>query len=541
MPRDLKADQEMLRSVLALAERREIGQAAAIAQQAIAGGFDHPLLLNVAATQLEHEGKFEESLKLLERAIALAPQDVGVRNAISIVLQRLDRPVESLQHIDTLLKAHPDLSFVHANRGNALISLSALGKAREAHLRALELDPNNLAAQVSLAAIATHRGEHEEARSWARSVLAKVPGYPDAVLSLAAAELAAGATDSAQLQITQVLTDPRAGKAEKARANGLLGDVLDAAGRYREAFGAYSACNETLRAMHQRFAAGIGMLSYVESVTAAMGRVEAAKWQEHAAPAADAGGASGHVFLLGFPRSGTTLLEVALDGHPMIASLEEHELLKAGVLQYMREPVDFGALLRADENELNVLRERYWREVREAGLDVSGKVFVDKHPLHTLKLPLIARLFPQAKILFAHRDPRDVVLSCFRRRFAMNPAMYQLLTIEGAAAFYDATMRLAELARSSLGLSWRVTRYESLVEDMDLELRGICEFLGLEWASNLADFAARAQARERATPSTAQLVRGLDKSGVGYWRHYEPELAPVLPVLEPWVRKLAYG
>ena len=541
MPRDLKADQEMLRNVLALAERREIGKAAAIAQQAIASGFDHPLLLNVAATQLEHDGKFEESLALLERAIALAPQDVGVRNALSIVLQRLDRPAESLHHIDTLIKAHPDLSFAHANRGNALISLSALGKARESHLKALELDPNNLAAQVSLAAIATHRGDHEEARSWARSVLGKVPGFPDAVLSLAAAELAAGATDSAQLQITQVLTDPRAGKAEKARANGLLGDVLDAAGRYPEAFGAYSACNDILRTLHTRLAAGGSILTYIESVIAAMGRVEAARWRERSASASDASGASGHVFLLGFPRSGTTLLEVALDGHPKIASLEEHELLKAGVLQYMREPVDLTRLVRAGEAELNDFRERYWREVREAGIDVTGKVFIDKHPLHTLKLPLIARLFPNAKILFAHRDPRDVVLSCFRRRFAMNPAMFQLLTLSGAAAFYDATLRLAEQARPMLGLEWRITRYEALVDDMEKELRGICEYLGLEWEANLVDFAARAQARERATPSTAQLVRGLDKSGVGHWRHYETELAPVLPVLAPWVQKLGYG
>ena len=78
--------------------------------------------------------------------------------------------------------------------------------------------------------------------------------------------------------------------------------------------------------------------------------------------------------------------------------------------------------------ELQALREQYWREVREGGADVGGKVFVDKHPLHSLKLPLIARLFPNAKILFAIRDPRDVVLSGYRRRFAMNPAMFQLLT-----------------------------------------------------------------------------------------------------------------
>ncbi len=178
--------------------------------------------------------------------------------------------------------------------------------------------------------------------------------------------------------------------------------------------------------------------------------------------------------------------------------------------------------------------------MRDTGIDLAGKVFVDKHPLHSLKLPLIARLFPQAKILFAHRDPRDVVLSCFRRRFAMNPAMYQLLQLDSAAAFYDATMRLAELARPLLGLEWQVVRYEDLVEDFEKQLRGVCEAIGLDWVPNLADFASRAQARERATPSTAQLARGLDKSGVGHWRHYRSSLEPVMPVLNPWVERFGY-
>ena len=133
-------------------------------------------------------------------------------------------------------------------------------------------------------------------------------------------------------------------------------------------------------------------------------------------------------------------------------------------------------------------------------------MFVDKHPMHSLKLPLIARLFPNAKILFAYRDPRDVVLSCFRRRFNMNPAMYQLLTLEGAAAFYDATMRLADQAQPLLGLAWKSVHYESLIADFEPQLRAICDFIGLDWVANLGDFAARAQARERATPSTAQLA-----------------------------------
>jgi len=541
MPRDLKADQEMLSNVLALAGQRDIVRAAAIAEQALAGGFEHPLLLNVLATRLEHEGNFQQALQLLERAVRLAPDDIGVRNALSLCLQRLDRPAEALHHVDRLLRDHPDLAFAHANRGNALIAIGALGKAQQSHLRALELDPDNLAAQGALASIATHRGDHEAARGWARKVLAKIPGYPDAVLSLAAAELAGGSTDSAQMLICQLLADPRAGPAEKARANGLLGDVLDAAGSYTEAFAAYAACNEALRKVHRRFAEGTGMVPYTEAIIAAMQRVDASRWTAGPEVATDDGGAADHVFLLGFPRSGTTLLEVALDGHPRVASLEEHELLKPGVLAFMREPLDFEPLLQDPMNALPGLRAAYWRQVRDAGVELTGKVFVDKHPLNTLKLPLIARMFPRARILFAYRDPRDVVLSCFRRRFSMNPAMYQLLTLEGGAAFYDATMRLAEQARGLAALRWMEVRYESLAADPARQLRAVCEFMDLDWVPNLTDFAARAQARESATPSTAQLARGLDRSGVGPWRHYQAALAPILPTLQPWVERLGYG
>ena len=543
MPRDLQADQEMLRSVFALAEKRDIARAAAIAESALASGFEHPLLLNVLATRFEHEGRFEDARKLLERAVRLTPDDTSVRNALSLVLQRLGRPAEALQHVDRVLKAHPELGFAHANRGNALIAMGALGKAEQSHRRALELDPGNLAAQGALASIATHRGDHEQARDWARKVLARLPGYPDAVLSLAAAELASGSTDSAQILVCQVLADPRAGPAEQARAQGLLGDVLDAAGRYDEARGAYAACNEALRVLHRRSAEGVDILAYTESVIGALRHGDPAQWATRLPGPREAeadGGASGHVFLLGFPRSGTTLLEVALDGHPRVVSLEEHELLTQGVLTFMREPVDFGPMLHDQSGALPGLRADYWRQVRDAGVNIAGKIFVDKHPLHTLKLPLIARMFPRAKILFAYRDPRDVVFSCYRRRFSMNPAMYQLLTLEGAAALYDVTMRLAEQGRRTLNLDWFDLRYEALVADLSGQLRAVCNFLGLDWDPALTEFAARAHAREHATPSTAQLVRGLDRSGIGHWRHYEAALAPILPTLQTWVERLHY-
>ena len=180
---------ETLRAVLNLAQNRDFQRAGALAEQTLAGGFEHPLLLNVLATRLEQEGKFEESLQLLQRAVTISPGDVGARNALALCLQRLDRPAEALHHVDELLKKHPDLGFAHANKGNALIALGWLGRARASHLRALELEPANIAAMASLASIASHNGNHDEARSWAEKVLAAVPNFPDAVISLAAVRL----------------------------------------------------------------------------------------------------------------------------------------------------------------------------------------------------------------------------------------------------------------------------------------------------------------------------------------------------------------
>jgi tetratricopeptide (TPR) repeat protein len=540
MPRDLDADLKTLNTVLTFAQNRDFERAAALAEKTLANGFEHPLLLNVVATRLEQEGKFEESLRLLERAVSIAPGDVGARNALSMCLQRLDRHAEALEHLDILLKKHPDLGFAHTNKGNALISLGLLGRAKQSHLRALELEPGNFVAMAALGSIATHRGEHGEARRWAEQALAASPGFPDAVLSLAAAELAGGATVRAETLLQQLIMDARAGPSDRARASGLLGDVLDAAGRYAEAFDAYTTCNEALRHIHRRFANGTSVPAYTRALSAAMGKTSRAHWLTLGAPQAAPADPLEHVFLIGFPRSGTTLLEVVLDGHPRVVSIEEQELLTDGVLRFMRDPSNLQPLLRADESQLRASRTAYWDAVGRAGIDAAGKVFVDKHPLNTLKLPLIARLFPRAKILFAIRDPRDVVLSCFRRRFNMNPAMYELLTLNGGAAFYDVVMEFADQARPLLGQSWHVVRYESLVSDFEREMHSIGEFLNLEGAADLGDFAGRVQQRERATPSTAQLARGLVRSALDTWKHYSAPLQPILPALNPWVERLGY-
>ncbi|HUY83209.1 MAG TPA: sulfotransferase [Steroidobacteraceae bacterium] len=539
--RDPQRDLASLREVQAAAAGGRHAEAAKLAAAALADGLEHPLLLNVLALQFEQAGDLGRAEVLLQRAVALASDDLGARNALGLCLLRLDRPAEALVHFDTLLRGHPGLAFLHASRGAALLALGSIAAAESAHRRALELDPALPVALTGLAQIASRRGAYADARMWAEKALAGLPGLPDAVMSLAAAELGEREPERAEARLRALLADERVAAVDRAYALGLLGDVLDAQERCEEAFAAYTACNEALRQLFApTFGGGQSALQYVRWISSYFERAKREDWRAPATIGPDPSAARGHVFVLGFPRSGTTLLEIVLEGHPDVVSLEEKESMIDGVREFLREPQDLERLRRADPDALAPLRASYWRRIAAAGVDVAGKVFVDKNPLNTLKLPLIARLFPQAKILFACRDPRDVVLSCFRHRFEMSAPMYELLSIEGAARYYEAVMGLGVLFANLLPIDVCLVRHEDVVQQFAREMTRICAFLGIDWAPAMGDFALRTKNRETLTPSTAQLVRGLNTEGLGHWRRYETQLAAAMPILRPWVERFYY-
>lgn len=269
--------------------------------------------------------------------------------------------------------------------------------------------------------------------------------------------------------------------------------------------------------------------------------VRADAW--HARSGTDTVGASvarGHVFLLGFPRSGTTLIEKALASHPDFVALEEVDHLAAAGGHLLANEGGLQGLERLTPAEAQACREACWRGVAQTLGDAwQGRFVVDKMPLHTVALPLIARLFPDAHILFALRDPRDVVFSCFRRRFQINAAMFELLTLEGAARYYDAVMTLARTCRALLPLAVHEVRHEAMIAGFEAEVRVALGFIGADWNTAVHDFAARAGATPH-TPSDLQLRRGLNAEGVGQWRRYEARLTPVRGLLDPWAAHFGY-
>jgi tetratricopeptide (TPR) repeat protein len=523
-----------LAAIQAALARRDIPTAGTLAEDALKDGIEHAMVLSVVAARREAEGRFGEALALLQRAKAASPGAVGILNAIGLSLTRVGRFADALAEYDRALAIDPKLAKALANRGMALTALMKLNDARRDFEAAAAIDPGNLIAANGLAALALRRGEAGEARRLALQVLARRPGFPGAVMTLAGADIAEARTAEAASALRGLSGDERIAPMDRAIALGLLGDALDIDEKFAEAFAAWRDANALLEDHYRADHEGRqGTLALVRDLTAALEAKSIPAPRGHGAP----GPPKRHVFLVGFPRSGTTLIEQVLEQHPEITTMAEKECLTGAAREWMIDAGRFEAFLAAPEAALEPFRAAYWKRVAEEGADPAGRVFVDKHPFNTFRLPLIARLFPDALVLFARRDPRDIVLSCFRHRFQMADPVYEMLTLEGTAALYAATMELAQACEAAFSLVMHPTTLEAIIADFDGETKAICDYIGVEWHEALRDFSGQVGTRGVFTPSGPQLALGLNARGVGKWRDYEAEMAAVLPVLAPWVER----
>lgn len=530
--------QSVLDAIGAHLSSGDMPAAFAAAEFALAEGYEHPALLNLSAGRLEAEGKPGEALVRLQRARFLAPRDPGVLNALGLCLLKLEAATEAEAVFRDLVAIVPDFAPAHANLGQALAASGRLDRSAAAYRRALELDPDQMAALAGLAVIAARRGAFAEAEALADHVLEHAPDAADALMAKARAEADSGRLEAAEDRLRRLVADPRLPEVGTADALNLLGDVLDARGERLGAFGAWSGGNDILRRHYAHRFAGAGALEHTRRMD---GWIARNPGRLKPAPAAlPPGPARGHVFLLGFPRSGTTLLEAALTGSPDVVALEEQEALADGVRRYLRDPTDLSDLASAGPADLAAFREAYWKRVRDAGLVPEGKVFLDRYPLNSLKLPLIQRLFPEATILFALRDPRDVVFSCWRRRFQMSAPMFHLLDLRSAAGFYDAVMTFSMRVQEEGAAPRTFLRHEALLADFDGVMQSICRTIGVEWTDSMRDVGARNAERAIATPSAAQLAGGLRTDGGGAWRPYADRLVDPLSTLAPWVSRFGY-
>ena len=514
-------------------------KASLLANTALALGQRHPVLYNARGLAYQQQGQFREALNEFTQARMLAPADPNIQNAIGVCLLNLNSPIEAIRAFDTTITIDPGNAQAHYRKGWTLEMLGERNQARKLFERTIELDPNHADALASLAAAIAVLGETEKAEELAKRALAVNPNQATAIVAMGIVDLEGKDFAAAEKRFRSVMDDPQLTVRARAVVHGLLADALDGLDRADEAFAAYRFEKNEMRKLYAQSYASERPRTLIDKITAFLEASSAESWT---APREDGGTnrPARHAFLLGFPRSGTTLLEQVLASHPEVRALEEQDFLAEMGQTYLTSENGLARLAAASAEELGALRDRYWQRVREHGVDVTGKTFVDKLPMHTIKLPLIAKLFPDARIIFAVRDPRDIMLSCYRRHFQMNPVMFEFLTLDGAAELYASTMRLGAAAREKLPLAFVEHRYEDMVSNFDKNAADICKFLGVEWSDSMREFHLAKTDLDVQSPSAAQIRRPLNPDSVDVWRRYAPHLAPIVPQLEPWIERFGY-
>lgn len=303
----------------------------------------------------------------------------------------------------------------------------------------------------------------------------------------------------------------------------LRGDLADALGRTPEAFAAYSRMNMT-DARHP-MAIRARALDFPREVASMLEAFDRDKYKGEE----DAFAERAPIFIFGFPRSGTTLLDTSLRNFASLAVLEEPPMLET-----------IAKDARASDAAAT-LRQLYFDLAARHDPGIGARTIVDKHPLHSLRAPLIARLFPGAKCLFVERHPLDVVLSCFVTRFQHNKAMVCFQDLATTAKLYDLTMRFWNEVRAIVPLNVHVVGYEDMIADHKGTMRRVTDFLGLIPEEAPDDHLVAAERRLHvATASYAQVTRPIYDSARFRWHRYRKELADIMPIVGPWVDAMGY-
>lgn len=464
---------------------------------------DQPDLLNMAGLCRRDMGDTAGAKRDFERATGLAPQHIPALGNLAGLLADTG-PEAALAVYEKLGELQPQNPEPLALAASLCLTLRDLPRAKACLARAEAIDADALVVRSAQAGLALAEGDAARARS-------RLDGY---------------------------LTTVKGAPAQMTVAWGRLGEACHRLQDHRAAFEAWTQANRIQRQSWEvRFAGYEGPRSLASAQRLA--DWFAAHDPASVQPSRLTGPAP--VFQVGFPRSGTTLLEQMLDAHPGIETLEEQDAIGPIIQAIGDTPERLARLSSLATDEINALRAAYWRAARSDGPPETGRVFIDKYPMNLVWLGPLMRIFPDAKIILCLRDPRDCVLSAFQQRFAVNPEMYRTLEMSDCARLYDAAMRAGQAALASgHAVPVHTVRYEDVVADFKAVMAPLIRFLGLEWDEAIEGYREKAATKRIKTPSAPQVVQPLYGSSIGKWRSYAFALEPVQGMLASWIERYGY-
>ncbi len=469
---------------------------------------------------LAFQRRFGEAEAAYRKALSLRPERPGALSDLGHVLTMLKRPEEALEYLRKAAELAPGDAAIRCRIGVAEFFRGDPHASEAACRQAITLDLNSAGAWSGLGAVLRALGRFDEARSCLKHALDLDPELPDAYAGLAI--LGERADGGAQLQrLRTLLVGPQYPADVRIDAGFALGMLLDNADRYDEAFPCFAQAN----ALYHEAQTASGESHDQAALRRRVDGLIASCTPELYAMVEDSANRSElPVFIVGMPRSGTSLVEQIAATHSRVSGAGELPDLSriAGMVE------NHGRGRREEEMDPDFARrlaDAYLERLKSLGN--GAERVIDKMPDNILQLGLAAVLFPGARVIFCRRDSRDTCLSCYFCRFDQPiPWAYDLAECGLRALEIE---RLAEHWRRALPLRMLTVDYEALVADLEGESRRLIEFLGLDWEPACLDFYKTE--RPVLTASGWQVRQPLFTRSIGRWRKYKRHLGPLLEAL----------
>ncbi|KGK00938.1 tetratricopeptide repeat-containing sulfotransferase family protein [Thalassotalea sp. ND16A] len=518
-------------------QKGQFEQAEKSFRQAIALDHSQTDFYSNLGNALAAQNRIDEAYECFKQAITLDANNFSALGNAATALLTLDRSDEAKPLCLKILAAFPDdisallnLASVHLAQHDTHSAIAVIRKG-------IVIEPDNVELKIQLASNLELINQLDEAKLVIEEVVTLQPKMPRASLIrgiiLRRQKELAGAEQSLKTAIMQGLS-PK----EQIEAFNQLGLALDASGKNAEAFKAFQQSNNIMAKVCANDDIDADkFMNDVKAINSYFSNDKLAQLSAKHAATVD----FSPVFFVGFPRSGTTLMEQILKAHPQLVTTDERSPL-AIIINEIRAIA--GAYPQGLENltaeDITRMRQHYIDICHRYFDDLSTKRVVDKLPLNIVHLGLAKLLFPQARIIVALRDPRDACLSCFMQKFDLNNAMANFLDIEKTAAAYEAVMNLWLSYRDYLQGSWFEYKYEDLVADFDATVTTVLEFIGVDWHEDINSYRQGAKNRAITTPSYRDVTAPINRNALARWQAYQPNLQVILPTLAPFIEVFEY-
>lgn len=472
------------------------------------------------ANTLFRQGKVDEAIEHYEEALVMQPTLYPARNNLGNVMLYMGRYEDAKSHYQEALALKPDFATGYYNMGTALEFQGRLDEALANYREGLRLKPTHIKAGAGEASVLEKLGRYDEAIAALTSLLERDIDEPGVAIVFASLCSRMRRCDEAVAMIKRLLERMDGSVAwrryEYIALHFALGRVLDAQGSYDEAFAYYQKGNRLQ-------AGGFDHQAHERLIASLIETYDKSFVQN--APRADHD-SERPVFIVGMPRSGTTLVEQILASHPAVfgaGELQDIPRMVAALPSFLKTDATYpGCVTLLTQEQCNQLAGNYLGHLAELSGDAQR--VTDKMPSNFLHLGLIAQLFPRARVIHCVRDAMDTCLSCYFQHLVGSDNAY-IYDFQELGSYYRQYQTLMNHWRQVLDLPLLEVRYEDIVADQARLTRELLDFCGLQWDDRCLHF--NEIERFAGTASYDQVRQPLHDKSVSRWKHYAAHLGPL--------------